>query len=187
MIPVVRLVKSLRYVLQDMQGISISDYELIEAINQAASLLYSRLGEKFVSSTLKKKILIVDSTGSTTLPTDFVRVHQVGLGDGTVAIPTTYDATAEGTYRILGDTFFAPAGSYGLEYYYIPTRVTNLNDNLDVPLSMGPYVEQIALAVYARDLNKAETLSQICAQSLGGREISHIDGQGPTQVLGGKV
>lgn len=187
MIPVVRLVKSLRYVLQDMQGISISDYELIEAINHAAQLLYSRLSEQFVSSALKKKILIVDSSGSAALPTDFVRVHQVGLGNGEVAIPTTYDATAEGTYRILGDMFYAPAGSYGLEYYYIPVRVTNLGDNLDVPQSMSARIEEIALAVYSRDINNAEALAQVCARNLGGREVSHIDGQGPTQVLGGKV
>ena len=186
-IPVVRIVRSLRYYLNDMQGISISDYELIEAINHAASLLYSRLGEKFVSSSLKKHILIVPDDGHTVLPVDFVRVHQVGMGDGEVAIPTTYQTTASGTYRIIGTEFYAPEGAYNLEYYYIPVRVNTLSDELDVPLSMSPYIEQIALAMYARDAGKAEQLATVCAQTLGGREISHIDGQGPTQVLGGSV
>ena len=38
MIPVINLVKSLRFALKDMQGLKYSDYELIEAVNQAVSL-----------------------------------------------------------------------------------------------------------------------------------------------------
>ena len=48
MIPVLRLVQSLRYALRDMQGAKVSDFELIESINQAASLLYSQMSERFV-------------------------------------------------------------------------------------------------------------------------------------------
>ena len=187
MIPVVRLVKSMRYVLQDMQGISISDHELIEAINHAASLLYSRIGEKFVSASLKSLEITIPSTNEYQLPLDFVRVHQVIDPNGEVAIPTTGRAVVMGSYRMIGSTLYAPAGNYKLEYYYIPLRVTSLGDDLDAPLSMSPYLEQIALAVHAHDLGQAEQIAMICAQTLGGREISHIDGQGPVQVLGGKV
>ncbi len=37
MLKVIDLITSLRFSLGDMQGLSISDYELIEAINQAAN------------------------------------------------------------------------------------------------------------------------------------------------------
>ena len=142
MIPVIRLVQSLRYALRDMQGAKNSDFELIESINQAASLLYTQMGEQYVSYGLKKKFLIVDNSGSTPLPTDFVKVHQVGMGDEGVAVPTSYLANVAGSYRIIGDTFYAPEGTYGFEYYYVPARVSSLSDNLDVPQAMSSYIEQ---------------------------------------------
>ena len=187
MIPVQKLVASLRFALRDMQGVNVSDFELLEAINQAASLLYGRLSKDFVQAVLKKKILIVDDSGNTGLPSDFVRVHQVGMGDGGIAIPTTYLANVEGTYRIIGNTFYAPEGAYGLEYYYEPARVKSLGDYLDVPESMSPYIEQISLCMFSRDLEKAELIIQECSQILAGRDISHYRGTSPTQILGGRV
>lgn len=187
MIPVINLVTSLRYALKDMQGVKISDYELVEVINQAASLLYIQMSEKYVRYGLKKKILIVDDSGSTGLPSDFVKIHQVGMGDEGVAVPTSYRAIIQGTYRIIGNTFYAPAGSYGLEYYYVPSRVKSLSDNLDVPEAMTSYIEQIALAVYGNNLEKAEQIITVCTQSLADRELSHFENVGPVQVLGGRL
>ena len=77
MLKVIDLVASLRFALGDMQGLSISDYELIEAINQAASLLYGRLSEHFISSEIKRKVIDVDESREYILPPDFLRVHQV--------------------------------------------------------------------------------------------------------------
>ena len=185
MIPVLRLAASLRFALKDMQGVNISDFELIEAINQAASLLYGRLSDWFVQAVLKKKIIIVDDTGHTALPSDFVRVHQVGMGEDGIAIPTTYLADVDGTYRIIGSTFYAPPGAYSLEYYYLPARVTSLGDDLDMPLSMSPYMEQISLAMFTRDLERAEAIVQQCSKILAGRNISHYENTGPVQILGG--
>ncbi|MBR0251957.1 MAG: hypothetical protein IJQ57_01265 [Synergistaceae bacterium] len=187
MIPVLRLVQSLRYALRDMQGAKVSDFELIESINQAASLLYSQMSERFVQFGMKKKIIVVGSTGSVSLPADFIKIHQVGLGENKVAVPTTYQPTVDGTYRIMGDTFYAPAGSYSLEYYYVPIRVTDLSESLDVPQSMSPYIERIALAIYGNNHNEAMTIALACAESLAAREHSHFENVGTVQVLGGRI
>ena len=187
MIPVIDLVTSLRFALRDMQGVKISDYELVEVINQAASLLYIQMSERYVRYGLKKTILIVDESGSTGLPSDFVKIHQVGMGDEGIAVPTSYRATVQGTYRIIGNTFFAPAGSYGLEYYYVPLRVKNLSDSLDAPEAMTSYIEQIALAIYGNNLEKDEQIISVCTQSLADRELSHFSDVGPVQVLGGRL
>ena len=187
MIPVIRLVQSLRYALRDMQQAQISDFELIESINQAASLLYTQMSERFVQFGMKKKVLIVDNTCEAELPSDFVRIHQVGLGDRKVAIPTSYQPTIPGTYRIIGSTFYAPEDTYGLEYYYVPTRVSDLSDDLDVPASMSPYIEQIALALQGNNHEKAMQIVNACSESLAAREVSHFTNVGPVQVLGGKI
>ena len=186
-IPVLNLIQSLRYSLRDMQGVNISDYELIEVINQAASLLFAQLSEKHIIYGLKKKILVVDDSGSTGLPSDFVKIHQVGMGEDGVGVPTSYLPVARGTYRIIGDTFYALEGVYGLEYYYVPARVKALSDTLDAPLAMSPYLEQVSLALFGNNLEKALQIVQVCGDSLAAREVSHFNDVGPVQVLGGRI
>ena len=187
MIDVLKLVRSLRFALRDMQGVKVSDFELIEAINQAASLLYIQMSEKYVRYGMKKAYMTVGSDGHITLPSDFVKIHQVGMGEDGVAVPTSYLATTDGTYRIIGNEFYAPAGVYGVEYYYVPDRVTSLSDKLDVPIAMSPYIEQIALAIYGNNLEKAGQIVNVCVTSLSDREVSHFENSGPVQTLGGRV
>ena len=187
MIPVVNLVRSLRFALKDMQGVKYSDYELIEAVNQAVSLLYGQLSEKYIFATLKKKIINIGSSQETSLPSDFVRIHQLGMGDEGVAIPTSRMPVCEGTYRIIGDTLYAAPGVYSLEYYYVPVRVNSLADNVDAPLSMSPYIEQISLAIFGNNLEKAEQVVQVCMSVLSDRGQSHFEDVGPVQVLGGRI
>ena len=185
-IPVVRLVKSLRYALKDMQGIKYSDYELIESINQAASLLYGRLSERYVYAAQKKAVLTIPSVGYAVLPSDFVRIHQL-IGDDGEAIPTTTLPVADGTYRIINDTIYATPNVYSLEYYYVPNRVKGLADNLDVPISMEAYIQQISLALFGNNAALATQIVEQCSQTLAVREVSHFTDVGPTQVLGGKI
>ena len=187
MVQVSRLVASMRFSIRDMQGVNVSDFEIIGAINQAASLLYNKLAEDFVNAGLKKTILIVDDTLSASLPSDFIGVHRVGMGDEGYASPVSYRPEISGTYRILGNTFYAPEGLYGLEYYYIPKRVNSLTDNLDVMPSVCPYLERVAGYVLANDLAGAVQTAAVCSHSLAGNEISHMENDGPLNVLGGKI
>ena len=178
---------SLRYALGDMQGLNISDYELIEPINQAASLLYGRLSERYVHAVLKKLVLSVDKTKQYALPPDFVRVHQVVGDKAGLLVPTSTNPPVDGSYRIVGSTFYANEGDYSFEYYYIPARVRTLSDSLDVPESMRSYIEQVALAMYKKDMNTAAAVVQQAESVLAGREISHFENTGPAQVLGGRT
>ena len=189
MIPVLSLVASLRYGLQDMQGVRISDFELIELINQAAALLYGRLSERYVHAAMKTSDLTVaQNENSTNLPSDFVRVHQVGKGEDEMIMPTSYQTTVEGTYRIINNKFFAVPGTYKFEYYYVPERITKLTDSLDAPLSMSPYIERIALLLYGgRDVAGANQVADLCTHTLSDGEISRFADTGPAMILGGKV
>ena len=109
------------------------------------------------------------------------------MADEGRAVPVSYIARNDGKYRIIGDNFYAPEGAYGLEYYYVPARVSKLSDNLDVPQAMSPYIEQISLALFGNNLEKAEQIVQTCTRSLAARELSHFENVGPVQVLGGKI
>lgn len=187
MIPVVQLVMSLRYALGDMQGLNVSDYELIEPINQAASTIYGTLSQRFVHAVIKKAILDVDDTKMVGLPPDYVRVHQVVSDDFGVLVPTSMNPPAPGTYRILGEIFYANKGTYTFEYYYIPARVNTLSDRLDAPESMRTFIEQMSLAIFKKEMDKVAVIMQQCENVLAGREISHFENTTPSQVLGGRV
>ena len=142
MIPVIELVMSLRYELGDMQGLNISDYELIKPINKAVSLLYGTLSERYVHAAVKRKPIVIDSGKSYALPSDFVRVHQVVRDTGKVSVPTSINPPKEAAYRIVGTELFADEGEYTLEYYYIPAKVWTLGDYLDVSESMRTWWEE---------------------------------------------
>ena len=194
-IPVVELVMSLRYALGDMQGLNISDYELIEPINQAASKLYGRLSERFVHEAVaEKEVTIATDNGTDELPETFNRVHQV-LGspkenatdvDYQVIIPTSGRKPVFGAYRIIGRTFKAAKGKYIIEYYYVPGKVTQLGQDLEVPESMRTWVEQMALAYYKKDYATAEGIMQQCENVLAGRDVAHFENTNPAQTLGAR-
>lgn len=52
-IPAIEIVMSMRYALGDMQGVNISDYELLEPINQAVNKLYTELGQRHIREAIK--------------------------------------------------------------------------------------------------------------------------------------
>ena len=195
-IKVVDLVMSLRYALGDMQGINISDYELIEPINQAAYKLYGYLSERHVREVVNETDPTAITAGNPTisLPDTFIRICQV-LGtqadkpsddDYKVIIPTTNRRKVFGAYRLVGRTITAAEGTYIIEYYYIPKKVETLADPLDVHESMRTWIEQLALAYYRKDYNTVEGLCQQCESVLAGREIPRFENSNPAQTLGAR-
>lgn len=202
MIPVIDVVQSLRYALGDMQGLNISDYELIELINQAVSKLYGHLSQRYVHATIKRKEGInIDPTADLSsvnplreyeLPEEFVRIHQVlgMVGDRNyyrVLVPSSTNPPPPGSYRIVGTTFYAPKGVYNIEYYYIPSRVYTLEGLLDMQASLKSWVEQIAVALHKKDYATVNELALQCEAAMAGREVSHFENTSATQILGGRI
>ena len=194
-INVVDLVMSLRYALGDMQGLNISDYELIEPINQAVAKLYGHLSERHVHDVVAEAgPTTITDTQTIDLPDSFVRISQV-LGsplatptddDYQVIIPTTNRSLVFGAYRIIGRTFKAKAGTYIIEYYYIPKKVNTVADKVNVAESMRSWIEQLALAYFKKDYNTVEGLVTQCEAVLAGREIPRFENSNPAQTLGAR-
>ena len=176
MIPVSRLVRSVRYALKDMQGTGVSDYEIIEALNRAADLLFHRFAARFIYAGLKKTALVIGEEKSAALPSDF---HSMG------------DLTDEDglnlAFRVVGDELFAPEGTYGLEYWYLPADVADTSDLLDAPASVSPWLEQMAAAILNGDTQTATAAAEACCASLAAGEVAHFPETGPVSVLGGKL
>ena len=201
MIKAIDLVMSLRYLLGDMQGLNVSDYELLPLINRAVSTLYGHLSQRYVHAAIKRKEGISidpdaeDGSGDLReyeLPGGFVRIHQAtGVFDDThrkrVLVPSSTSPPVEGSYRIVGTTFYAPKGTYSLEYYYIPNRVYELDGVIDAQESLSSWIEQIAVGLYRQNYELVSSLCMQCESVMAGREISHFENTMPTQILGGRV
>ena len=188
MLAVSDIVTSLRYALGDMQGVSISDHELIESINNAARLLFSRMALRFIFAARKKQVLTISKNSETTpLPSNFNGIYKVWNADKALSEPVTFQPESACEYRITGVNFYAPAGTYGIEYYYLPAKVYNLTDYLDAPDSVEPYIVKIAEALIKKDTALAAQEIELCCDALAGANTSHYPYIGPVQILGGKV
>ena len=179
MIPVSRLVRSVRYALKDMQGTGVSDYEIIEALNRAADLLFHRFAARFIYAGLKRTALIVGEEKSAVLPSDFHSLKRLSAEDGR-ELPQC-------GFRIAGDEVFTEPGAYGLEYWYLPAEVADTADLLDAPQSVSPWLEQMASAILGGDTGAALSAAEACCASLAAGEVSRFPETGPVSVLGGKL
>ena len=199
-ISVVSLVMSLRYALGDMQGLNISDYELIEPINQAIHKLYSYLSERHIREVVEETTPTQISSTNTkiTLPDTFIRICQVlgAKSTGTAApsddeykviIPTTHRKKVFGAYRLIGREITAENGWYIVEYYYIPEKKDDLVGDYNVPESMRTWIEQLALAYYRKDYPTADRIVRQCENVLAGREVTQFENSGVSQTLGARA
>lgn len=194
-IAVMEIVKSLRYALGDMQGLNISDYDLLEPINQAAHKLYSYLSERHVREVVaEKEYTIAAAGGEITLDETFLRICQV-LGsnkdnatdnDYQVIIPTTSRAIVFGAYKLTGRKIRTAKGKYIIEYYYIPKKIDALGDTLGVPESLRTWIEQLSLAYYKKEYAVADGLVRQCEATLAGREVPNFENTNAAQNLGAR-
>lgn len=179
-----RLVTSIRYRLGDMQGARFSNFEIIEAINRAASLLFGRMAARFVWAAAKKTVVTVDGeAGSALLPRDFRAMRRVTREAGGDVSP----GSGERDYRVVGQEFYAAPGAYGMEYYYNPRPVFSFDDELDAPEAVSPWVETAALAVLNNDAAGAAMTCEECCEALAGGEAGRYPEFGPVRILGGKL
>lgn len=183
MIPVSELMTGIRYALRDMQGTEYSAYEINEALNQAASLLFSILGEKFSRAALKRTIIKTDKCGSAELPKDFHSIYKLIDDVRERDFDTRKPCPVQ--YRITGQTLLADKGVYALEYYYIPLPVRDFNGGIDAPEAVRPYLERMAVCMLGNDYQAAEAVAQAACVSLAAGEVSHFNNSGPVQVFGG--
>ena len=183
MLEVQRLASSIRYRLGDMQGAKFSDFEVIEAINRAAWLLFGHMGARFIWAAVKKAVVVVGDDNTARLPRDFHSMRRVTREDAGLTDP----GYRTGDYRIVSSEFRAEPGAYGLEYYYIPRYVHGLDAELDAPEAVSPWLEQMAVAILNGDNAGVVQIAESCCNTLAGGEAGRIPEFGPVKILGGKL
>ena len=172
MIPVREVIAAVRFQVGDMQGVTRSDFEIVEAVNRALAFIYAAFGERHISVSLKTVFIEINNDEPwMILPSDFHNVSKV---------------TSPGGYRIEGNKLFGEPGVYELSYYHLPRRVSDASDLLDVPNSVRLGLESVAVAFVNGDPAGAEAVTKRLCDVLVAREIDGFKNIGPVQVWGGK-
>ena len=186
-IPVGELIASVRYVLRDMQGASWSDFEIVEALNRGALMLYLAMAERRVHIASMAVELTTTDDGIAELPKDFHSVRHVREKDAWECRPTPHPVVRPGEYRIVGDRFEALKGTYTFEYYRIPPRVVSAEDAVDAPAILRSYLADAAVALLANDRERAEQIALRCCHGVAGGDLSRLTDIGPVSVWGGRA
>jgi hypothetical protein len=186
MIDVRDIVVSARYRLADTQGVTFSDHEIVEALNECVTLLFSVLADRFSTLAVTKSPLVLEGNGAP-LPSDFHSVRDVRDNGGASLHPVAGVPIDGKNYRILGDRIEARHPVLLLEYYRIPRRVGNLPDKLDISRVLRLPLIGMVSALLKGGFAEAETLAVQTARNVAGREISGFEDVGPVQVWGGKA
>lgn len=187
MIPVGDLLTSVRYQLGDMQGIAVSDHDIVECVNRSATLLYSVLAEHWVNAAAKSVLLTVPDDGRVAVPEDFYSIRHVREKGACYCIPTPHRPPERGEYRIVGSMFEAPKGEYEFEFYRIPPRVTGLDDELDMPVYLRDRLLNMTVAFVKKDAGQAESEALRCCFGVAGNDLSRLTDVGPVSVWGGRA
>jgi hypothetical protein len=198
MIPMKNIMGAVRFRIGDPQGVKVSDFQIIEAVNSAVKRIYMTGGQKDMNFALKKTALFVDENGdglhlpnTTPLPGDFFRVKKVynfmskELGYSPRRIPG-YSGD-ECRYRIYADTFEAVPGSYMLEYFWLPPRAGNAEGVLPVPRSLEMTVIDAVSAILKDGELSAQAVIEAELFKMTAQENSGYEDRGPVQVWGGKA
>jgi hypothetical protein len=192
MIDVKDMIVSIRYRLADMQGAAFSDHEIMEALNECVSLLFSVLSGHFSTLAVIKAPIVLDGNGgekilSGPLPSDFHSVRDVRDNDGGSLSAVTGPPFGMGEYRIYGSRIDARHSVVLLEYYRIPRRVKSLAEKLDVANALRLPLIGMTAALLGGSFADAQAMAVQTARNEAGRELGHFENVGPVQVWGGKA
>ena len=187
MITTGELVQSVRFLLHDMQGALVSDFEIVEAINRGTGLLFARMAEHGVQEAIAGTKLTVGVSGAAALPNDFGRVRWVRSAAGHEIVPVQRPGPVVGEYRIASGRLEAPEGKYSVEYFRAPPRVRALKDEVSISHAARRRLEEVVAALVRGDADGAEQAASMCCRELAGVELTRLADKGPVTVWGGRA
>lgn len=134
--------------LGDMQKVAHSDFELLNAMNDAWMMLWMALAARY--STIPKKTATLTSVdGQAPLPDDFYLLAE----------DVTADVKVDGLDIVGGGD-----GDVELVYYSLPPEITGMSDDINIPNAvLLDYVESVTALV----VGKADTAAGLAANAAG--------------------
>lgn len=143
-----------RLYVGDTDKKSISDWEIINSINDALRLTAeesARLG----GSVFRMKSDITITDGSASLPTGYLQIIKAFGGSGAEMLNVHTDIPEEGEFSITGGTIYSGENTLELWYFGYPETVLSVASTIDLPDSYISPVARVSAALLKNNIDEA--------------------------------
>lgn len=143
-----------RLYVGDTDKKSISDWEIINSINDALRLTAeesARLG----GSVFRMKADITITDGSASLPTGYLQIIKAFGGSGAEMLNVHTDIPEEGEFSITGSTIYSGENTLELWYFGYPETVLSVASTIDLPDSYISPVARVSAALLKNNIDEA--------------------------------
>ena len=143
-----------RLYVGDTDKKSISDWEIINSINDALRLMAeesARLG----GSVFRMKSDITITDGSALLPTGYLQIIKAFGGSGAEMLNVHTDIPEEGEFSITGGSLSSGEATVELWYFGYPAAVVSADNTINLPESMAVPLAKVASLLLANKIGDA--------------------------------
>ena len=147
-----------RLYVGDTDKKSISDWEIINSINDALRLMAeesARLG----GSVFRMKSDITITDGSALLPTGYLQIIKAFGGSGAEMLNVHTDIPEEGEFSITGGSLSSGEATVELWYFGYPSNVISASSEITLPDSYSAPLARVATALIANKIDEAVALA----------------------------
>ena len=164
MLTALNICQKARLVVGDAGHTAFSDYECLTALQTALDLFVTSCDE-FFSPALVKSVELELEDDAVDLPDDFRSVISVRDALGGLLESNYETGPFTGEYRFENAKIISPESPVTLTYRYRPPRLTELEDEIDVPESFELPLARITAALLQGDFTQAQGVSDQAAQT----------------------
>ena len=168
------LITSVRYDLNDPQGIEFSDQELIEYINRSQEWINQELIE-LGSYLVAKKTTLTLTNNETDLPADFVKEISVKAGNLYLRSVVPYEELPEDGYQIIGGKLRAKADTVELTYFYTLPSYSAKTDTIVLPQPLHNILRLLVVIMAKNRIEIPSRLELAFLQDLRRRLMSYAE------------
>ena len=168
------LILQIRMSLNDAQGLRTSDYQIMNAINEAVTQLFDSL-IGFANGLARKIATLPVTDGVAELPEDFHSVSLISGSDG-VLYPDYGNILPEsGCYKVVGNELLVTdESSVDMEYFYMPEPVTTVEDVLEIQRSLRSVLVAVASGLLRGERDKVGMTIYQTVSSMASRGVAHL-------------
>ena len=143
-----------RLYVGDTDKKSISDWEIINSINDALRLMAEE-SARLVGSMFRMKSNVTITAGSASLPTGYLRVIKAFNSTGGELLNVSTDTPDEGEFSITGGSLSSGEATVELWYFGYPAAVVSADNTINLPESMAVPLARVASLLLANKIGDA--------------------------------
>lgn len=162
------IMEKVRHDIKDLSKVSVSDYEIYEAINEALRILAETTKDSDIPI-FRKEALLTITNGRCELPGDFIQMDKVLTSSGEELLRVLHDSDpGELEYNIVGVDILSGESTLKIWYHGYITGITSSSEtagstDIDIPAAwLLPVSQMAALSIAGNKPAMTQIASIFC-------------------------